>query len=978
MPRLSPLAPITAALVTLLAMSVAPAADDVPQTLQSSMIWSPAAPAGTQAYVAFRKSFDLAKRPDSAALHLFADSRFLLWVNGRHVLRGPSRFHPDRPEYDTLDLAPHLRAGRNAIVVLVHHYAGATSGRIIRHDPGLTALLVADGREILRSGADWKSSADTEYLPSPGAWNSIPDVIDGRKRTGDWIAPDFDDSAWQVAVPIDGTKWGDLHPRTTPLCREEDLTDIRRLPERTPLGQLLPLELNAGETRPWSYPGGFSGTWMWAPEAAKTVRFKTVWSNAGFGVGQGSALMIRCDNRFTFYHNGREIARGEDVKTGWTGTIDVADGDVLAIEAEDLENGDRSAGLFVSMINRGNHILGTKDFRAAAGPVPADWKRSDDLAGFGALSASNIHPAHRGEASDAMVIDLGRMAMAYPTIELDADEGSTLQIEYALRFVDGKPAESYGIGTTYTARAGRQTLLAADQWCARYVTLRCLSGRVKLLSVRMTDRRYPYERIGRFECGDPMLTRLWDMAVRTVEVTTDDAHGSDARERNEWVQDGSKASFQTMRVAAAGPDGRQDTRTLRKLLVDAAVSQMPDGRLPGTFPTDRGAEDPHHFIDDYALQWIESLRWHHELTGDAAFTREMWPVLVRQLDWFLKRVTPRGLLEAREYASFDNPIAYRTCEGATLNAFFHHALRDAAWLADKIGEDGDLYQKTADALATAFNATLWDERAQAYSAGFLEGEKLPPSVHAQLIALYGGIVPPERIAATRAWFLANLRNPGAPLVIGPKPDFRELLDRRAGLGMPIMFHWAFTELYRMDTAEADLVALSETRARWANMVRFLEDAGTLSESFVNDQGGGMSESCHNYGSIPAYFLSSYLLGVRVEGTPERKRLILNPRPGDLNEAAGVVVTPLGQVPMAWSVRNHEWKLRFTIPDGLTAELRLPDIEAGSLSIDGEGNTQPDVISRNASVMIGPGSHHVRARINTGSRQPTPQSDFPNQ
>ncbi len=974
---------ITAIILPLLTMSTTPAAIDVSKTLQSSMIWSPAAAPDSQAYVAFRKSFDLANRPDSAALHLFADSRFLLWVNGRHVLRGPSRFHPDRPEYDTLDLAPHLRAGRNAIVVLVHHYAGATSGRIIRHAPGLTALLVADGREILRSGAEWKSCPDTEYQASPGAWSSIPDVIDGRKRPGDWSSADFDDSAWKGAVAIDGSSWGNLHPRTTPLCREEDLTDMRRLPERTPLGKLLPLELKTGETRPWSYPGGFSGTWMWAPEAAKIVRFKTVWSNAGFGVGQGSSLMIRCDNRFTFYQNGREIARGEDENTGWTGTIDVADGDVLAIEAEDFEQGDRSAGLFVSMINRGNHILATKDFHATAGPVPADWKSSDDLAGFGALSASNIHPAHLGDTSDAVVIDLGRMAMAYPTIELDADEGSTLQIEYALRYVDGKPAESYGIGTTYTARAGRQTLLAADQWCARYVTLRCLSGRVKLLSVRMTDRRYPYERIGRFECGDPMLTRLWDMAVRTVEVTTDDAHGSDARERNEWVQDGSKASFKTMRVAAAGPDGKgglllPDTRTLRKLLSDAAVSQMPDGRLPGTFPTDRGAEDIHHFIDDYALQWIESLRWHHELTGDAAFTREMWPVLVRQLDWFLQRVTPRGLLEAREYASFDNPIAYRTCEGATINAFFHHALRDAAWLAERIGENGAIYEKSADAIATAFNAALWDDRAQAYSAAFLDGEKLPPSVHAQLMALYSGVVPPERLAATRAWFLANFRNPGAPMAVGAKPDFRQLLDRRAGLGMPIMFHWAFTELYRMDTAEADLIALAETRARWGNMVRFLQDAGTLSESFVNDQGGGMSESCHNYGAIPAYFLSSYLLGVRVEPPPGNKRVIINPRPGGLSEASGVVVTPLGQVPMAWSIRNHEWNLCFTIPDGLTAELRLPDIEAGSLSIEGQASTKPDVISRNAIVVIGPGCHHVRARINTGTPEPTTHSDVPNQ
>ena len=63
-----------------------------------------------------------------------------LWVNGSHVLRGPCRFNPKRPEFDTLDIAPHLRAGANTLVVLVHHYP-ATNGRIMNHAPGLTTIL---------------------------------------------------------------------------------------------------------------------------------------------------------------------------------------------------------------------------------------------------------------------------------------------------------------------------------------------------------------------------------------------------------------------------------------------------------------------------------------------------------------------------------------------------------------------------------------------------------------------------------------------------------------------------------------------------------------------------------------------------------------------------------------------------------------------------------------------------------------------
>src|ERR1700733_10136856 len=72
------------------------------QSLQQSMIWSPSSPPGTQVYLAFRKSFFLATNPPQASMQIFADSRYILWVNGRYVLRGPCRFDWHGPQYDTV------------------------------------------------------------------------------------------------------------------------------------------------------------------------------------------------------------------------------------------------------------------------------------------------------------------------------------------------------------------------------------------------------------------------------------------------------------------------------------------------------------------------------------------------------------------------------------------------------------------------------------------------------------------------------------------------------------------------------------------------------------------------------------------------------------------------------------------------------------------------------------------------------------
>lgn len=130
--------------------------------------------------------------------------------------------------------------------------------------------------------------------------------------------------------------------------------------------------------------------------------------------------------------------------------------------------------------------------------------------------------------------------------------------------------------------------------------------------------------------------------------------------------DPAEPNFITTRVAFVTADGvPSDARLLRNLLRHAALSALPDGRILSTFPTDRGSEDCHYSIEDYAMQYVEALRMYYDSTGDAAFLAETYPVLRAQMAYFAARVantsTPhalaKGLLFAREYTSFDDPLA---------------------------------------------------------------------------------------------------------------------------------------------------------------------------------------------------------------------------------------------------------------------------------------------------------------------------------
>ena len=769
-----------------------PLTSDIASALQSSMIWSSSLPDGKQEYAVFRKSFDLNETPATPALlQIFADSRYLLWINGQYVLRGPCRFNPKRPEYDVVDIHSFLKKGKNVIAVLAHNYGNTTNGHIMKHAPGLTALLKISGKEIVRTDPTWRFNNKTRYLPSPESWNTVPDVIDGRIDQCSWISASYDDSSWPFAKITDGTKWGAMYPREIPLAKETELKKLRLLPSGKLLSAALPIELDAGEE---------------------------------------------------------------------------------------------------------------------------------------------------------ILVDFGQMAMAYTSMKLVGKEGSRITMKYALRYKNGRPAEMYGDGNLYTARAGLQDFMTTDQWGSHYMVVKCESGHVKLLGIRIIDRRYPFKRIGSFSCSDDILTDLWKMAQNTIEVTSDDGYGSDARERNEWIQDSGKASFSTTRVGSAGQDddGKlvySDPRLLRNMLRHAALSQLPDGQLLATFPTDRGPEDCHYIIDDYSCQWFEALKTYYDATGDKDFVSEMWPALVAQIEWFLNHRTRRGLLLAREYTSFDNPFAYITCEGATINAFFYAALEASQYLAGVLGKDQKMeeYKKAADDLKIVFNSEFWNQQELAYNSAFFNDKVYAPTVHAQLIALHYNLVPENRLTQVQKWFLANYKNPGMKHICS-NPDFEKMVNQKSGVDMPVVYFWVFSQLYRMDSDSLDREAIQEIRRRWSPMVLYQQDAGTLCESFTDEKGEGASESCHNYGSVPAFFLSTYVLGVRMDGPIWKKQIVVEPHLGDLTFARGVVVTELGPVAVSWKRSDQSKALLYkvNIPSGIQATLHLPWLsERTNLTLNGK-------------------------------------------
>lgn len=89
---------------------------------------------------------------------------------------------------------------------------------------------------------------------------------------------------------------------------------------------------------------------------------------------------------------------------------------------------------------------------------------------------------------------------------------------------------------------------------------------------------------------------------------------------------------------------------------------------------------------------------------------------------------------------------------------------------------------------------------------------------------------------------------------------------------------------------------------------------------------GRGSRAHCYGTYPAYFLSSYVLGVRRDGPVQNKSVLIEPRLGNLTNAAGTVVTEFGPVNVSWKQDEDRWNYSVDtthLVPGITVHLRLP-------------------------------------------------------
>ena len=891
--------------------------------------WAKDLPPGRNQFVSFERRF-VCSATTQATLHLFADTRYRLFVNGEFVAYGPGRFVTAHPEYDTHDLTPRLRAGENLLRVEVNYYGCSSFQTMPDGMPGFIAAGgTADGRVDFATPGDWRARIHQAWdanAPHFSFAQNPVEICDTRVLAAELATPAAHPV---VALPPAATPWPKPKPRSVPYP-DYALVRPARILVAGPVADTLRWGLQLQRDRKLSASGENKkqlvayATWIHSPRAQNGF-LDGFWTDLELN---GQALKIEYPGRL-----GNHGEAGIELRAGWnflTGKVEII------LDQWPLMLGlSRSAGASLHALPD----LGCAETFALSSPrteqallpcptapagyaVPAGWTVAvSDLTRvtparltawdspaaeavtrdvpFGAFEKSATHTA----PAAIWGFDFGDEYYGQPVIEVEAPAGSVLDIAYD----DWKRADGCvnlyhsnpftDAADRFILRGGRQRIEVLNPRGGIYlqIVLRAPanSARTALTvhDVAIRRRTLLNRGVGTFSCGDPVLEWAWRTSVHTLQTSTDEAYADCPwRERGSYIGD-SLVNFHLNRLLT------HDLSSARRTFENFGHAQLPDGQLACCAPS--WLTKPH---EDFTLIWVQAVRDFWAYTGDTAFVTAQWPVIQRIFASPTWRADADGLWDTTGLRVFlDWGVLQSEREGAgnaAVNILRVAALRATAELASVLGHANEAVRFTAEAdrVVAALTAQLWNETEGRFNAS---SGAITPALHANILALRYGIGPADRV-------LAYL-----------EPLLRE--NFRKGCQGPQFSGYA--ELYYFDYLLPALVA--HDRVPLAEMLiqehyGFLKSLGypTLTEGFHAAEKGHGS-CCHSWSGSPAIYATEFVLGLRLAKPGQPDHWILNPVNSPHRQAEGTLPHPRGLIRVSWKRDGGRIVAHASVPPGVT-------------------------------------------------------------
>lgn len=854
----------------------------------------------------FRHRFHLATRLDDARLHIFADTRYEVWVDGRWLGRGPARFSQTRHEYDAYLLGD-LTPGDHLVAVLVQwapntRRAESLTPHLLAHIEGQTA----NGVEVVaRTDGSWRAQASPAWRPDAApvhTWQLIgpTELVDLRQLPADWMAPAASDDHWPYAVPRPVAENVRYTARSIPLLVQAPMpiTVIDR-------GVLSP----GRRFGHWEPSEATPSTWAFTLHHPATVTIETL--------VQPQREVSRQQMRGMFpKFDLDQLGAPPDaiIPAAWLDSqpldwipADASRPDVLVATLL-AEAGTHTISFPAGSLDEGLLFNVTAD-QDIDGQLPFT---QSNHAGRRLLLAEPVSEmegalmdndsANEGldlrltSAPAYAVLDLGRVVHGRLEATVTGPVGTILDIGWDERLLPGTMRPLPYPGSlhaewnqvdSWMLDGTPRTIRTIDARAGRYILVAVWGGApVHLYDLRVGEERSPVTQRGWFRSSNPRLERIWQLGVDTLYPSLQDAYADPWRERGQWWGD----AYVTDHVnqVAFG-----DTYLLRRGLLFMAES-FRDGQPTAFAPNGDGSQ-----LLDYSMLWAQSVQDYLELTGDALFARRLYPALTELMAHLESRRNPdTGLLDIAPGHWSQTALidwvgnASRTGQSTALNALYYGTLLDAAAIAERLFEpvQAAVWRQQAAAIKAGINEHLYLAEQGRYVASILAGEPVTPTTHAQAWPLAFGVTPPDRVDAV------------ATALLDP---FRAEI-----FGM----YWVLEGLANAGRMAEAVHLVEERYGRLLDL-----GATTLWEGWESNLHYRAALS-HSWGGAPTWFLTTRILGARRTGP---NQWVVQPAFAGVEWAAGGLPLPDGDLLVEWEQPScTERHLTVTAPTSSSGSILL--------------------------------------------------------
>ncbi|MCX7796362.1 MAG: glycoside hydrolase family 78 protein [bacterium] len=927
---------------------------------KAKWIWDESGEHPRNYWLAFRKTFDKPEDIDDAVLNITADSRYVVYINGKKVGFGPVRSWPFEYSYDTYYVKDYLVPGKNIISVLVTHF-GVSTFQYIEGKGGLIAQLdfYRDGNIIKSIVTDktWKNREHSSFKRASvriSCQQGWAEIFNANNFNSNWLDIDFDDSNWNNSVEIGDygvEPWKDLIPRDIPYLTEEPIYPRRvvSLKDVEPVKTHISLDVrpNFFSDDYSANPKAFLGYIATIINSPKDMKGRIVFpfgkwisvygnfklNNRVYEIKDENSVEVELrqgDNLFLmdisgryhefFVHMGFDFEEALSFKAPLFEdyefiTIGPFDKKEILLIGEPRDNTVRETDEYKNVWNIQSYEEFSQ-YRDFIKPILKEHTCKENVYTLSTVKKilkeytvpleyqnlvipNETYTTIKALSGDIeFIVDFDKELSGFVEFDIDSAKDTILDFYFFESMHDGIIEDTNGLNNTlrYIAREGRQSYRSFIRRGFRYV----------MITIRNLKKPLKFYSIKTYLSTYPLaeLGSFYSSDYQLNKIWEISKHTERLCMEDTYVD--CPAYEQTFWVGDSRNEAlinyytfgayQLSKRCLRLVPKSLYRSILPESQVPSGWQ---------NILTAWTLLWMSACKEYYMFTGDGDFLKEIYPSLMKTARNFEGFINEKGLLEITawnmlDWAPMDTPDSGIVTHQ---NALLAKALRDVAYISEVLGknEDRDYLLRFSNNLKEAINRYLWDEESKAYIDSLhTDGQILKViSQQTNTIVYLCDCAEGERREILEKYLLE------------PPENFVKI-------GSPFMSFFYFEALTKINRIDK---ILEDIRRNWGLMLDY--GATTCWETFIGFMKDRLTRShCHAWSSAPGYFLPAYILGVRPL-EPGFKKVLIQPNLCELSWAKGTVPTPHGVIEISFREENNFIDVSLKLPEGISTEIVPP-------------------------------------------------------